>query len=78
TNAIIWLFKTFIAENPELWNKKSTDFLYEACETIIKHEDAFIDLAFSFEGAIEGMTASDIKQYIRYIADRRLTQLGLQ
>ncbi|CAK6550957.1 MAG: ribonucleotide-diphosphate reductase subunit beta [Candidatus Midichloria mitochondrii] len=78
TNAIMWLFKAFITENPEVWNKKLTDFLHEACETIIKHEDAFIDLAFGFEGAIEGMTASDIKQYIRYIADRRLTQLGLR
>jgi len=38
---------------------------------------AFIDLAFEM-GPIEGMGAGDIKRYIRYIADRRLTQLGLQ
>lgn len=29
-------------------------------------------------GPIEGLTAEDVKRYIRYIADRRLTQLGLQ
>jgi ribonucleoside-diphosphate reductase beta chain len=77
TNSIIKLFRTFINENKELWNDELKSFLYNACETIVTHEDAFIDLAFEFEGAIEGMEASDIKKYIRYIADRRLNQLGL-
>ena len=40
------------------------------------HEDAFIDLAFE-QGAVQGLTAQEVKQYIRYIADRRLVQLGL-
>jgi hypothetical protein len=40
------------------------------------HEDAFIDLTFALD-SIEGMTANDVKRYIRFIADRRLTQLGL-
>ncbi|MEO5772903.1 MAG: ribonucleotide-diphosphate reductase subunit beta, partial [Sphingomicrobium sp.] len=39
-------------------------------------EDAFIDLAFE-QGPVEGMTADDIKMYIRYIADWRLGQLHL-
>jgi ribonucleoside-diphosphate reductase beta chain len=39
-------------------------------------EDAFIDLAFGM-GPVQGMTADDIKAYIRYIADWRLGQLGL-
>ena len=43
---------------------------------MIEHEDAFIDLAFEL-GGVEGMEASEVKNYIRYIADRRLTQLGL-
>jgi ribonucleoside-diphosphate reductase beta chain len=43
----------------------------------VAHEDAFIDLAFEM-GGIEGLTAADVKAYIRWIADRRLTQLGLQ
>ena len=51
--------------------------LYEACETIISHEDAFIDLAFGL-GPVEGLTANDVKSYIRYIADRRLSQLKLK
>jgi len=28
-------------------------------------------------GAVEGLTARGVKEYIRYIADRRLIQLGL-
>ncbi|MEC7204431.1 MAG: ribonucleotide-diphosphate reductase subunit beta, partial [Pseudomonadota bacterium] len=50
--------------------------LYVAASTIVDHEDAFIDLAFEM-GGVEGLEAADVKQYIRYIADRRLGQLGL-
>lgn len=78
TNSLIRLFKTFVQENPEVWTSELQKFLQDACHTIVKHEDAFIDLAFSFEGAIEGMDAEDIKKYVRYIADRRLEQLGLK
>jgi ribonucleoside-diphosphate reductase beta chain len=43
----------------------------------VEHEDAFIDLAFEM-GGVEGLHPDEVKNYIRYIADRRLTQLGLQ
>ena len=77
THSIIRLFKTFVSENPEVWDEGFKAELYEACDIIIHHEDAFIDLAFEM-GGIEGLTASDVKRYIRYIGDRRLTQLGLE
>jgi len=51
--------------------------LTNACKTIVSHEDAFIDLAFGM-GEIEGLTAQEVKDYIRYIGDRRLTQLNLE
>ena len=51
--------------------------LYQACRTIIEHEDAFIDLAFQM-GPMEGLTGKEVKDYIRFIANRRLTQLGLE
>ena len=76
TNSIIQLFHTFIQENPEIWTEKLQEELTEACKTIVIHEDAFIDLAFEM-GDIEGLTAQEVKDYIRYIADRRLTQLNL-
>jgi ribonucleoside-diphosphate reductase beta chain len=77
TNSIIKLFRTFIQENPEVWTDEMRNDLKEACETIVEHEDAFIDLAFEFEGGIEGLASVDVKKYIRFIADRRLNQLGL-
>jgi ribonucleoside-diphosphate reductase beta chain len=77
TQSAIRLFKTFIDENPEVWNDAFERDLYKACETIVTHEDAFIDLAFE-QGGIQGLEAGEVKAYIRYIADRRLTQLGLQ
>lgn len=75
--SMIRLFRTFIQEHPEIWDDSLKHELYEACRTIVSHEDAFIDLAFEM-GGIEGLTAEEMKQYIRYIADRRLLQLGLK
>jgi len=76
TLSMIRLFKTFIDENPEVWTEDLKQDIRDACETIVTHEDAFIDLAFEM-GEIEGMKAQEVKDYIRYIADRRLGQLGL-
>ncbi|MBU6475792.1 MAG: ribonucleotide-diphosphate reductase subunit beta [Alphaproteobacteria bacterium] len=77
TLSVIRLFKTFVEENPEVWTEDLRQDITNACKTIISHEDAFIDLAFEL-GGIEGLTAQEVKDYIRYIGDRRLTQLGLQ
>lgn len=76
TNSIVRLFRTFVQENPEVWTDQVQQDLKEACETVVEHEDAFIDLAFEM-GAVEGLSPQEVKDYIRYIADRRLTQLGL-
>src|SRR5271168_577187 len=64
TQSIIKLFKTFVEENPEVWTKDLQDEITSACKTIVAHEDAFIDLAFGI-GGIEGLTAQDVKNYIR-------------
>jgi ribonucleoside-diphosphate reductase beta chain len=75
--SVIRLFRTFVQENPEIWTEEFRRDLYLVCATIVDHEDAFIDLAFEL-GGVEGMDASLTKQYIRFIADRRLQQLGLE
>ena len=75
--SIIKLFRTFVGENPEIWTEEFQRELYVACSTVVAHEDAFVNLAFEL-GGIEGLSAVEIKEYIRYIADRRLAQLGLQ
>ena len=40
-------------------------------------EDKFIDLAFSMV-EVERLTKEEVKQYIRYIADRRLISMGMK
>ncbi len=75
--SVIRLFRTFVQENPEIWTEELRRDLYLICATIVDHEDAFIDLAFEV-GAVEGLTAAEVKLYIRFIADRRLQQLGLE
>jgi ribonucleoside-diphosphate reductase beta chain len=78
TNSIIKLFRTFVEENPEIWTEQLKSDIYEACATIVHFEDAFIDLAFSLSEEIEGLSAIEVKRYIRYIADMRLCQLGFK
>ena len=74
---MIRIFKEFIKENPEIWTPKLKKELYEACRTIVEHEDSFIELAFEM-GPMKGLTAKEVKEYIRFIANRRLDQLGLE
>jgi ribonucleoside-diphosphate reductase beta chain len=74
--SMIRLFRTFIEENPDVWTESLRAEISEVCATIVHHEDAFIDLAFE-QGSVQGLTGEEVKRYIRYIADRRLVQLGL-
>ena len=73
---IIRLFHTFVKERDCL-TKAVRDDIADQCQTTIRLEDAFIDLAFEM-GPVSGMTAKDIKKYIRYIADWRMGQLGMK
>ncbi|MCB1538257.1 MAG: ribonucleotide-diphosphate reductase subunit beta [Rhodospirillales bacterium] len=75
--SMIRLFKTFISENPDIWDDELKEEITDCAKKIVGYEDAFIDLAFE-QGGIEGLTAAEVKEYIRYISDRRLQQLGLE
>ena len=70
------LFHAFVKERDCL-TKSVRDDIEEACFKTVKLEDALVDLAFEL-GPVEGMSADDIKSYIRYIADWRLNQLGMK
>ncbi len=72
---MIKLFHAYAKETGALTDEVKAD-IAECCRTVVSMEDKFIDLAFEM-GPVQGMTADDIKQYIRYIADWRLGQLGL-
>jgi len=77
THSMIKLYQTFLQEHPRVATKKFKENLVLQCEKIIEQEDAFIDLVFEM-GAVEGLAAQEVKNYIRYIGDRRLSQLGLK
>src|SRR5210317_2405625 len=71
------LFRTFVKENPEIWTDELKYEVYCAAERTVELEDAFIDLCF--EGAtIPDLKPEEVKEYIRYIADRRLLGLGMK
>jgi len=75
--SMIKLFHAFLDENPKIWKSPLKKEIYQACQDMVDLEDKFIDLCF-VEGAVEGLTPDEIKTYIRFIADRRLLQLGLK
>jgi ribonucleoside-diphosphate reductase beta chain len=77
TESMIKLFRTYIEENKEIWNDELKGQIYTIAEKMVELEDRFIDLAFEM-GEMPDLTASDVKQYIRYICDRRLISLGMK
>ncbi len=76
SKAVCQLFRDLISENKHLWTHDLQQTLLSACRDMVALEDAFIDTCFS-AGEVPGLKAEQVKQYIRYIADRRLNDLGL-
>ncbi|MDB5595868.1 MAG: ribonucleotide-diphosphate reductase subunit beta [Hyphomicrobiales bacterium] len=65
------------------WNRETgaptpavSDDIVDVAKTMVFLEDRFVALAFDL-GPVERMKPADIKSYVRYIADWRLTQLRL-
>lgn len=77
TESMITLFREHIKENRELWNDELKSKIYIIAEKMVELEDKFIDLAFGIH-EMQGLTKDEVKQYIRYIADRRLISLGMK
>ncbi len=75
--AMIKLFRTYIEENREIWNDDLKSRIYTIATKMVDLEDKFIDLAFGMV-RVADLDAADVKQYIRYITDRRLISLGLK
>ena len=75
--SMIKLFRTYIEENKDIWNDELKGQIYTIAEKMVELEERFIDLAFSL-GPMDNLSSSDVKHYIRYIADRRLISLGLK
>lgn len=72
-----WLFRTLISEYPEIWTDDLKKEIYDAARLTIELEDKFIDKAFEL-GPIEGLTAHDLKAFIRNRCNTKLQDLGLK
>lgn len=73
---IIKLYHEWLREHPELDMVMVAELIYNNLDEIVAQEDAFIDKVFEM-GPVEGLSADEMKQYIRYIANQRLQLLGL-
>lgn len=74
---MIKLFRTYIEENRKIWKDQLKKEIYDIAEKMVDLEDKFVDLAFNM-GPMENLTQEEVKQYIRYTADRRLISLGMK
>lgn len=71
------VFNQFIEEHPNIINDEFKKDIYRTARKLVKLEDAFIDRAFAL-GGVSNLDPEDVKQYVRYVTDYRLGQLGLK
>lgn len=72
-----WLFRTFVGENPDIFDERLKAEIYDAARLTVDLEDAFIGKAFEF-GPVEGLDIDDLKNFIRFRTNTKLHDLGLE
>lgn len=77
SNAGCHLFREYIKEYPELMTEELKHEIEEAAYLTVQMEDAFINEAFS-KGDIADFCAKDLKEFIRFRANTKLSDLGLK
>jgi ribonucleotide reductase beta subunit family protein with ferritin-like domain len=67
----------YVKENPRIFTDEYKKHVYDMARETVMLEDAFVDMTFDiFEP--EGMTREDTKQYLRFMTDRRLLDMGFK
>jgi len=77
SSAGCWLFRTFLAEYPELNREYIHEKVYEGAAYTLKLELDYIDFIFS-QGDIPNLDSLDLKEYIKMRTNTKLLDLGLQ
>jgi ribonucleoside-diphosphate reductase beta chain len=77
SRANAWLFRTLISENPDIWTDTLKRDIYSAAREVVDLEDRFIEYAFGTT-EVKGIKKDDLKNYVRFMADRRLLELGMK
>jgi len=75
---MIQLFLTYLRETPGLDLETIKRTVLDLYREAVLLEDAVIDQAYGTCDQKSGLCRDDVKQYVRYLADRRLRQLGLE
>lgn len=82
------IFHEIVKDNPQIMDKEFSEEIYSLARKMVELEENFIDLAFrkplSGPAAliqhqdieIEGITKQEVKDFVRYTANRRLMELG--
>lgn len=81
TEGMSRLFREYCKEHPRVVTDDFKKEIYDLARKVIELEDKVIDLAYASadgECVIKGLEKAEVKQYIRYLADRRLIQLGFK
>lgn len=76
-NGMSQLFLQYCKENPQVVTDDLKTSIYDLYRQAVAAEDKFLDLVYEM-GEPEGLSKEEVKTYIRYIADRRLVQLGMK
>lgn len=72
------LFRTVINENRQWWTDSIKSEIYSTAEMMTELELDFIDYSFGDNDTNRGLLKTDLKQYIKYVVDRRLIGLGMK
>lgn len=76
-NGMSKLFVEYCRENPEILTDEFKAQVYGMFREAIELEDKFIDLAYE-NGSPPNLHKEEVKNYLRYIADRRLLGIGFK
>jgi ribonucleotide reductase beta subunit family protein with ferritin-like domain len=71
------LFMIYLEEHPRIVNDDFKKCIYEMARKVYDLEEKFIDLAFEM-GDVKGLRKDEVKEYIKYLIDRRLISMGLK
>lgn len=67
------VFRTYIAENPDIFDDELKFDIYEGMRELVSYEEATIDFVNP-----PHMNKDECKQYVRYQADQALLELGMK
>jgi ribonucleoside-diphosphate reductase beta chain len=71
------LFRIFVEENPSVVTEDLKRSIYETARQVVNLEDNFIDLCYGVD-VPKKLDKQALKNYIRYVCDYRMQQLGFK